>query len=47
MRHVQRLEQLRFDEAMGRAMFDSDFLAVQQLEKRQRQRGRAVGVRCA
>jgi transposase len=36
-RHVAWLEQLRFDDAMSQATFDSYFLAVQQLEERQRQ----------
>ncbi len=36
-RHVQWLEQLRFDDAISQATFDSYFLAVQQLEERQRQ----------
>jgi transposase len=36
-RHVQWLEELRFDDAMSQATFDSYFLAVQQLEERQRQ----------
>ena len=36
-RHLQWLEQLRFDDAMSQATFDSYFLAVQQLEERQRQ----------
>lgn len=34
-RHLLWLEQLRFDDAMSRATFDSYFLAVQQLEERQ------------
>jgi transposase len=36
-RHVAWLEQLRFDDAMSQATFDSYQLAVQQLEERQRQ----------
>lgn len=36
-RHMAWLEQLRFDDAMSQATFDSYFLAVQQLEERQRQ----------
>jgi transposase len=36
-RHVAWLEQLRFDDAASQATFDSYFLAVQQLEERQRQ----------
>lgn len=36
-RHVQWLEELRFDDAMSQATFDSYFLAVQQLEERQSQ----------
>jgi len=36
-RHVAWLEQLRFDDAMSQATFDSYFLAVQQLEERQHQ----------
>lgn len=36
-RHVAWLEQLRFDDPMSQATFDSYFLAVQQLEERQRQ----------
>jgi len=36
-RHVAWLEQLRFDDAMSQATFDSYFPAVQQLEERQRQ----------
>ncbi len=36
-RHVQWLEELRFDDAMSQATFDSYFLAVQQLEERQQQ----------
>jgi transposase len=36
-RHVQWLEELRFDDPMSQATFDSYFLAVQQLEERQRQ----------
>jgi len=36
-RHLQWLEQLRFDDAMSQATFDSYFLAVQQIEERQRQ----------
>jgi transposase len=36
-RHVQWLEELRFDDAMSQATFDSYFLAVQQLDERQRQ----------
>jgi len=36
-RHIQWLEELRFDDAMSQATFDSYFLAVQQLEERQRQ----------
>jgi len=34
-RHMQWLEELRFDDAMSQATFDSYFLAVQQLEERQ------------
>jgi transposase len=40
--HVQWLEQLRFDDAMSQATFDSYFLAVQQLEERQRQLDRQL-----
>jgi transposase len=36
-RHIAWLEQLRFDDAMSQATFDSYLLAVQQLEERQRQ----------
>ncbi len=36
-RHHQWLEELRFDDAMSQATFDSYFLAVQQLEERQHQ----------
>lgn len=36
-RHLAWLEQLRFDDPMSQATFDSYFLAVQQLEERQRQ----------
>ena len=36
-RHVAWLEQLRFDDAMSQATFDSYLLAVQQLAERQRQ----------
>lgn len=36
-RHVAWLEQLRFDDAMSQATFDSYFLAVQQLEERLQQ----------
>jgi transposase len=36
-RHVAWLEQLRFDDPMSQATFDSYFLAVQQLEERQGQ----------
>lgn len=36
-RHVAWLEQLRFDDAVSQATFDSYFLAVQQMEERQRQ----------
>lgn len=36
-RHLAWLEQLRFDDAVSQATFDSYFLAVQQLEERQRQ----------
>jgi transposase len=36
-RHVQWLEQLRFDDAMSQVTFDSYFLAVQQLGERQQQ----------
>ena len=36
-RHVAWLEQLRFDDAVSQATFDSYFLAVQQMEERQQQ----------
>jgi len=36
-RHMAWLEQLRFDDAVSQATFDSYFLAVQQMEERQRQ----------
>ena len=36
-RHVAWLEQLRFDDAVSQATFDSYFLSVQQMEERQRQ----------
>jgi transposase len=41
-RQLQWLEALRFDDAMSRATFDSYFLAVQQLEERQRQPGQRL-----
>lgn len=41
-RHLQWLEQLRFDDAMSQATFDSYFLAVQQLEERQGQLDRQL-----
>jgi transposase len=36
-RHLAWLEQLRFDDTVSQATFDSYFLAVQQMEERQRQ----------